>query len=152
MGTRFNEDRALIIAQNKFIDSLKLGRTLARIEPGHPLWERSAQAHNFRALIREGAIKPELWVSSDYLVQVYADSNPVYPGLLRLSVSRTKLGADASWIDGVAWDELQAIKAAVGYGDRYAIEVYPRDEDLVNVANMRHLWILPEPLSIGWFK
>jgi len=22
----------------------------------------------------------------------------------------------------------------------------------VNVANMRHLWVLAEPLHIGWFK
>lgn len=25
-------------------------------------------------------------------------------------------------------------------------------QDYVNVANMRHIWVLPEPLSIGWFK
>lgn len=46
--------------------------------------------------------------------------------------------------DGISWDDLQWIKGAAGYRDREAVEVYPRDGDVVNVANMRHLWILPE--------
>lgn len=45
--------------------------------------------------------------------------------------------------DGITWDDLQWIKRAAGYGDREAVEVYPLDDDVVNVANMRHLWILP---------
>ena len=57
-----------------------------------------------------------------------------------------------NWLDGISWDQLMALKRHIGYGELYAIEIFPRDTDIVNVANMRHLWILREPLSIGWFK
>ena len=46
--------------------------------------------------------------------------------------------------DGLTWDVLQWVKAEVGYSAREALELYPRDDMLVNVANMRHLWLLPE--------
>lgn len=91
----------------------------------------------------------KVWRSCKYLVQLYVTPEP---GVLRLSVSRAKLGVQGRWQDGLSWDELQAIKREVGFGDAYAIEVYPRDRDLVNDANMRHLWLLPKPLRIGWFK
>ena len=55
------------------------------------------------------------------------------------------------WAVGISWDSLQDIKRRRGYGDKYAIEIYPREVDIVNVAAMRHLWVLPEPLNIGWF-
>jgi hypothetical protein len=42
------------------------------------------------------------------------------------------------------------IKNAVGYQDRDAVEVYPSQTDVVNVSNMRHLWILPEKLDFAW--
>lgn len=56
--------------------------------------------------------------------------------------------------DGITWDDLQWLKAAVGFGDREAVEVFPRDCDVVNVANMRHLWVLPagSVLSFGLDK
>jgi hypothetical protein len=31
------------------------------------------------------------------------------------------------------------------------VEIYPRDRDIVNIANMRHLWVMAEPLALGWF-
>jgi hypothetical protein len=76
------------------------------------------------------------------------------PGMLRLSVNRTELDASGNWKDGITWDELQAIKSAVGYGDRDAVEAYPKNVDVVNVANIRHLWILPNhaALPVFWRK
>lgn len=87
-------------------------------------------------------------LSSDYLVQVFDEGG----GVQRISVNRTTARPDGRWDDGLTWDEMQDIKCQIGMGDQYAIEVYPRDRDVVNVANMRHLWVLPEPLRIGWFK
>lgn len=29
-------------------------------------------------------------------------------------------------------------------------EVFPAESDVVNVANMRHLWLLREPPPFGW--
>lgn len=79
------------------------------------------------------------------MVQQYDEPN----GVIRLSInSTTRQGR--RWADGLTWDTLQDIKSACGYGDRDAVEVYPPRIDEVNVANMRHLWILPVPLSFVW--
>lgn len=85
-----------------------------------------------------------VWHSRDYLVQQYGEECGV-----RLSVCRTSMEG-SRWVDGLTWDELQAIKQAVGYGQLWAAECYPPDEAVVNVANMRHLWILPGPPAFGW--
>jgi len=87
-------------------------------------------------------------LSRDYLVQVFDEGG----GVQRISVNRTTARPDGRWDDGLTWDEMQDIKRQIGMGDQYAIEVYPRDRDVVNVSNMRHLWVLPEPLQIGWRK
>jgi hypothetical protein len=89
-----------------------------------------------------------VWRSRSFLVQAFAEKN----GVIRLSVNRSKLGTDGRWLENITWEELQTLKRQAGYGDYYAIEVYPIDKDVVNVANMRHLWVLPSPLDIGWFK
>jgi hypothetical protein len=89
-----------------------------------------------------------VFISRKYLVQVFDEK----PGVQRLSINRTAIRTDGRWDDGLTWDEIQAIKNELGLGDKYAIEIYPRDCDVVNVANMRHLWVLDEPLTIGWFK
>lgn len=82
-----------------------------------------------------------------FLVQEY-----IYPleGHIRLSICRTRLNKDGHWEDQISWDELFEIKNAVGYADFDAIEIYPRESDLVNVANLRHLWITKEPVALAW--
>ena len=89
----------------------------------------------------------EVWLSNKYMVQVYGE----YDGLKRLSVNRTTINHEGQWQDNLTWDELQEIKRQAGYGDCFAVEVYPVDKDVVNVANLRHLWITPEPI-LGWFR
>jgi hypothetical protein len=98
-----------------------------------------------------GLLPVQAWRSRKYLVQLW-DEPSEYQRMMRLSVCRVMQNANGRWQDGLTWDELQAIKREVGCGDWYAIEIYPRDEDVVNVANFRHLWLLPVPLPIGWFK
>lgn len=97
-------------------------------------------------------IPERAWVSKKYLVQLYSETSADYPGLARLTICRSTKGGHGTWVDGLRWDELQSIKRDIGYGEWYALEVYPRDYDLVNVSNMRHLWLLPVPLAIGWFE
>lgn len=87
----------------------------------------------------------EVWRSRDYLVQVYAEPN----GMERMSISSTTLLGDR-WMDGISWDELMLLKRQCGRGDRDALEVYPSDRDVVNVANMRHLWLPVEPVAFAW--
>lgn len=107
----------------------------------------------FPTLPHPGAKAPlRIWRSSKYLVQQFDAANPVFPMLIRLSINRTRMGANGHWEDGLTWDELQAIKTEIGYGDWYGLEVYPPDSQVVNVANIRHLWLMPTSLPIGWVK
>lgn len=89
----------------------------------------------------------EVWASRDYLVQVFAGD------VVRLTVNRTTRSPRGDrWADGLSWDELQRIKADVGRGDRWAVEIYPPDEHVVDVANMRHLWLVDEPPAFAWLN
>ena len=92
------------------------------------------------------------WKSRRYVVQLFHVNNPEYHGLIRLSICRAKQNRGGGWQDGITWDELQQIKQELGFGEYYGIEIFPPDSEVVNVASFRHLWLLPEPLSIGWFK
>lgn len=90
----------------------------------------------------------EVWRSRKYMVQVYDEG----PTLERISVCRCAIDLDAGrWRDGMTWDELQAIKSEIGRGDRDAVEVFPADHDVVNVANFRHLWVFRDRfLDFAW--
>lgn len=84
--------------------------------------------------------------SRDFLVQIFmADA----PASFRLSVCRTRLNGE-QWQDGITWDELQRLKREAGFAAFDAIEIYPPDSDIVNVANMRHLWIMRERIGCAW--
>lgn len=51
------------------------------------------------------------------------------------------------WVehDGtIGWEDLQTIKNLVWDAETRAIEVYPRQSELVNSKNIRHLWRLGE--------
>jgi hypothetical protein len=71
-----------------------------------------------------------------YLVQVFQENKAI-----RLSVNRTSIDRKGAWLDGITWDELFQIKNAVGYADFDAVEIFPAERDVVNVANIRHLWV-----------
>lgn len=86
----------------------------------------------------------EVWLSSGFLAQVFTEGS----GVLRVSVNRLAT-AKGAWVDGISWDELMEVKRQIGRGQEYAVEVLPRDDDIVNVAQMRHFWILPEHI-VGW--
>lgn len=89
----------------------------------------------------------EVWRSRGFLVQICAEPN----GYERMSVCRTTRSGD-SWDDLITWDELMVLKRECGRGDKDALEVYPADRDVVNVANMRHLFFPPTPVSFKWSK
>lgn len=87
-----------------------------------------------------------VWRSRDFVVQLFADPS----GKLRLSVNRTELDSTGRWKDGITWDDLQRLKGEAGFGQLQAVEIYPPDGDVVNVSNMRHLWLMAEPLPFAW--
>lgn len=101
---------------------------------------------------RAGVERPiAIWRSRHYLAMLYAA--PAFNGIevRRLTINRAMLRRDGHYEEYIPWDDLQRCKRETGHGHWYAVEVYPRDRDLVAVANMRHLWLLAEPLGIGWF-
>lgn len=96
-----------------------------------------------------GYVKPprqkEAWRSRKFLVQVFDEGG----GVERLSVNFTSFGK-GRWIDGLTWDDLQRLKAECGRGEKCAVEIFPPEADKVDVANMRHLFVLPEPPDFMW--
>lgn len=96
---------------------------------------------------REWASLPvEVWRSRQFLVMLYDQD-----GYERLSVCRAALApGGADWAEGISWEDLQQVKAECGRWDCWVVEVFPPDAQIVNVANMRHLWILKEPPPYGW--
>ncbi len=84
--------------------------------------------------------------SNKFLVQIYFET----PAALRLTVCRTELDDQGRWKEGITWDELMQLKREAEFGSEWAVEIFPPDSDIVNVANMRHLWVLPGKPAYGW--
>lgn len=88
-----------------------------------------------------------IWRSRFFLVQVVREDT----GYTRLSINRAAYDAKSGrWADGITWDQVQQIKREAGYGECWAVEVFPADAELVNVANVRHVFLLPEAPAFAW--
>lgn len=87
----------------------------------------------------------EVWRSRRFLVQIYPPKN----GGQRLSVCTTE-PTGHTWKDGITWDDLQRLKAECGRANTWAVEIYPADFNIVNVANMRHIWLIHEAPPFAW--
>lgn len=120
------ERRALVAATRK--ENKAMPKHLVEIE-----WRDTDGAHE---AIENGLI--EAWRSRDFLVQVYdkGESN-----VLRMTVSRTESDVRGNWKSSITWDELQRCKREIGRGHLEGFEVFPAEGEVVNVANMRHVWI-----------
>ena len=93
----------------------------------------------------EQAKRTRAWRSRDYIVQEFIEAG----GVVRLSINRTKLNGNR-WLDGIAWEEIQAIKNELGFFAQCAVELYPPVLDEINVGNMRHIWLLEQPPAFMW--
>jgi len=95
-----------------------------------------------------------VWRDLDFLAMLYEVPNHSLHG--RLTVCRAAgvkiVDGHAVYRDGITWDDLMTVKAACGFRDSWAVEVFPPDSYVVNVANMRHLWLLPEAPTFAWHK
>ena len=81
------------------------------------------------------------WQSRDYLAVLYMQTNS---GFLRLTVNSVRRkGGD--WRDGITWDELQRVKNECLGEETWCVENYPAQSELVNVSNMRHLFVMDGP-------
>lgn len=81
----------------------------------------------------------KVYRSDRFIVQIFN-----HEGYTRVSVNRTMINDYGEFLDGITWDDLFRIKNEIGFADNDAVEVYPAQTDLTNVANIRHLWILKE--------
>jgi hypothetical protein len=71
-----------------------------------------------------------VWEDDDYRVCAFLDQNTI-----RLDIHRKDMR------DALGWDVLQIIKTKCGYGAFDAVEFYPRDQDVLNTGNIRHLYL-----------
>lgn len=75
-------------------------------------------------------------VNARYSVQVYERESEL--GVItHLALRRHDNGTV------IPWSDLQRVKDEVAGADRLAIEVFPPADQLVDDANMFHLWVLP---------
>lgn len=94
----------------------------------------------------DGCLRIRALRSRQFLVQVFEEG-----GTLRLSVNRTEwCERSRGWREDISWDDLQRLKREAGYADRWAVEVFPADSEIINVANMRHVWLLDQPPAFAW--
>jgi hypothetical protein len=95
---------------------------------------------------QSGSAPLRAWRSRRFLVVLWLDAN----GFERLTCQRAAMTKDGQWEDGITWDELMRLKREAGFGDRWAVEVYPEDAHVINVANMRHLWLVDGAPIFAW--
>ena len=71
-----------------------------------------------------------IWEDDVYYVAAFLDQNTI-----RLDINRKDMA------DGLTWDDLQSIKTKCGFENFDAVEFYPRNADVLNTANIRHLYL-----------
>lgn len=86
-----------------------------------------------------GDLRIAVMRSRDFLVQIFLVLDG---GTNRISVNRTDCDKDGNWLEGITWEELMQIKREAGFSEELAVEFYPPDKDIVNVSNMRHLFLV----------
>lgn len=122
-------------------------RQLARENARLPLRLTEIPRDQWPVASRDSALQ-RVYRSRNFLVQIF-DAEP--PAIARLSINRTTVdAASGRWQEGISWDELQAIKNELGYQRHTAVEIYPPAADVVNVANIRHLFVLDAPFPFQW--
>jgi hypothetical protein len=84
--------------------------------------------------------------SRRYLAQVHAPAN----GATRLTVCHAMIDREGNWLQDFSWEELMEIKGQCGFADCWAVEIFPDENEVVNVANMRHLWIVETAPAFAW--
>lgn len=124
----------------------RAGRALARStrKEWHPFerldtdpeWCEQNGAHLAELVANTGDVV-ELWRNNVYAVQVYARARSGRRPAMQLAICRH----DGAEVRG--WSDLQRIKNELCGPEVAAVEIYPPASELVDEANMRHLFVLP---------
>lgn len=87
------------------------------------------------------------------VVQIWENATPgckgtPWDGTLRVSVKHTSANnpsqvTSRGFAKPITWDDMQAIKDRFWH-ERIAIEIYPPRDKIVDVADMRWMWVLPK--------
>lgn len=89
----------------------------------------------------------EAWACDRFCVQIYQHEGHECLCMTRLRRAN-KVGRYGY---SIPWDEMQRLKRECGRGDRWAVEIFPDDRDLVGVENQRYLWLVdPDTLPFRW--
>ena len=96
-----------------------------------------------------------VWVDrkNGVVVQAWSNATPgcnqtPWAGTLRVAVKHTEAknpnqAMKRGFAKPITWDDLQAIKDHF-WPDRIAVEVFPPKDKIVDVADMRWIWVLPK--------
>lgn len=125
--------------RRKFMDEQHRQRTKL---PKHMVMDELPQD-----MLEEGKVLGA-WKSRDFSAVAWKIEQPGV--VCRLSVNRMDLDPNTgSFLAGITWDQLYQIKNQCGFAGNDAVEVYPAADKLVNVSNMRHLWVLEHRLRFS---
>jgi hypothetical protein len=84
-----------------------------------------------------------VYTNGEYYVEKW-HCHPDHSADYRLAIKR----ADKKPIH--SWSVLQRIKNEIMGPERIAIEVYPKESELVDTANIYHLWVMWELVEFPW--
>jgi hypothetical protein len=98
------------------------------------------------ALARNERWRPTVYVNNRYVVQLSDVDTSGYSGSIG-SVVHLWIRAHTGEMPR-SWSDLQWIKNTIIGPDRTAVEVFPAVADLVDEANMAHLWVYPADFTM----
>lgn len=103
--------------------------------------DKLINATDFYFLVKPEKGSKELWASKEFIVLVdQLEDRSEY-----LSIHRAHLDTNTGrWTGGISWDELMELKNQCGRGDKFAVEIFPKDKDVINTNNIRHLWLIED--------
>lgn len=83
----------------------------------------------------------DVYHNNQFMVFVIPESSS-WGAITRLMIRRN----DAAPIR--CWSDLQRIKNELCGAESVAVEIFPRESELVDDANIYHLWVLPETFEL----
>lgn len=124
---------------------LERGMKLVTGIPDNPAWKPMEPiAPDNNNLVDYGDSTADHFVNDLYMVE----RNEVPGGLTHLSIKRN----DKTRVR--EWRHLQQIKNELAGPHRFAVEIFPPEQFLVDQADQYHLWVLPEgaDISFAWHE
>jgi hypothetical protein len=103
--------------------------------------------HLFDPIDLKNLRSTEMWASRKFHVLILENKTN---GAEQLNIYRAEVDTKSKrWRDGISWEEMQELKKQCGRGDKIAFEPFPKDSEVINTNNIRHLFIAKENSSIG---